>query len=93
MRDRRTSRILNDDSFFLGLSYADISGAGIALLIVIFVFKALGIQNMIWALMMAIAGLGFVIPIRLNFRRKIIRDSLKYSFQNGVIDVSKNRRN
>lgn len=93
MRERKTSRILNDDSYFLGLSYTDISGAGIVLLVQILIFKFLGVQNMIWALMITIAGLGFIVPIRLSFRRKIIRDSLKYFFKNGVIHVSKNRRN
>lgn len=93
MRERKTSRVLNDESFFLGLSYNDISGAGIFLLGLIILFKSLGIQNMIWALLISIAALAVLIPIRMSFRRKIIRDALKYLFKNGVLNVSKNRRN
>lgn len=93
MRERKTSRVLNDESYFLGLSYNDISGAGIFLLALIILFKVLGIQNMIWALLIAVAALGSLIPIRLSFRRKIIRDAFQYILKNGVIRVSKNNRN
>lgn len=90
MRERKTSRILNDDSYILGLSYNDISGAGIFLLALIIIFKACGFQNMIWALLITVASLACLIPIRMTFRRKILRDSLKYLFRKGVIYVSKN---
>lgn len=93
MKERKTSRVLNDQSYFLGLSYNDISGAGILLLLLIFVFKLLGIQNMFWALIITILTLSSLIPVRMSFRRKIIRDSFKYFLKNGVIRVSKNRRN
>lgn len=93
MRDRKTSRVLNDESYFLGLSYTDISGAGIFLLGLMILFKALEIKNMIWALMLSIGLLGLLIPIRMTFRRKIIRDSFQYLIKNGVMYVSKNRRN
>ena len=93
MRERKTSRVLNDESFFLGLSYTDISGAGAFLLVLIILFKFLEIHSTIWALIITVCVLGFLIPIRLGYRRKIIRDSLTYFFKNGVIRVSKNRRN
>lgn len=93
MRERKTSRVLNDESYFLGLSYNDISGAGIFLLALIILFKVLGIQNMIWALLIAVVALGSLIPIRLSFRRKIIRDAFQYILKNGVVRVSKNNRN
>lgn len=93
MRERKTSRVLNDESYFLGLSYNDISGAGVFLLGLIILFKALDIKNMIWALLITILVLGSLIPIRLQFRRKIIRDSFQYLLRNGVIRVSKNNRN
>lgn len=92
MRERKTSRVLNDESFFLGLSYTDISGAGVFLLVLIIVFKFLNIQNAFWALMITVCFLVFLIPIRLGYRRKIIRDSIYYSLKNGVIRVSKDRR-
>lgn len=92
MRERKTSRVLNDESYFLGLSYNDISGAGIFLLVLILIFKFLEIKNMVWALVITIVILASLIPIRVSFRRKIIRDSLKYFFRNGVLHVSKNHR-
>lgn len=93
MRERKTSRILNDESFFLGLSYTDISGLGIILLGLILFFKSIGFENMLGALFISLVILCFLIPIRMNFRRKIIRDSLFYFFRHGVVYVSKNSRN
>ncbi len=93
MRERKTSRVLNDESYFLGLSYNDITGAGILLLGLLLVSKLLGIKSMLWALMITVSVLIMLIPIRLRFRRKILRDSFKYIFTNGVSHVSKNRRN
>lgn len=93
MRERKTSRVLNDESYFLGLSYTDISGAGVFLLGLMLLFKALEIKNTIWALMISVGILGLLIPIRMTFRRKIIRDSFQYLFKNGVTYVSKNHRN
>ena len=93
MIKRKTSRVLNDDSYFLGLSYNDISGAGIFLLLLIFIGKMLGLKSMLWALALTVALLFFLIPIRLRFRRKIIRDSIRYIISQGVVCVSKNRRN
>lgn len=93
MRERKTSRVLNDESYFLGLSYNDITGAGILLLALLLVSKALGVKSMLWALMITISVLVMLIPVRLRFRRKILRDALKYVLTNGVNHVSKNRRN
>ncbi len=93
MRERKTSRVLNDESYFLGLSYNDITGAGVLLLGLLLLSKILGIKSMLWALMMTITALVMLIPVRLKFRRKILRDGLKYIFLNGVNHVSKNRRN
>lgn len=92
MRDRKTSRVLNDESYFLGLSYNDISGAGIFLLVLIMIGKMIGIQSQLWALVATVTILVLLIPVRLKYRRKIIRDSFKYLFTQGVINVSKNRR-
>ncbi len=93
MRERKTSRVLNDESYFLGLSYTDISGAGVFLLGLMLLFKALEIKNTIWALMISVGVLGLLIPVRMAFRRKIMRDSFQYLFKSGVTHVSKNRRN
>ncbi|MCE3009746.1 MAG: hypothetical protein LW875_03945 [Proteobacteria bacterium] len=93
MKGHKTSRVLNDESYFLGLSYSDISGVGALLLGIICLLKALGIQNMLWALLFCGAFLVVLIPLRLGFRRKIIRDSLFYFLNHGVVHVSKNNRN
>lgn len=90
MRERKTSRVLNDDSYLLGLSYSDITGVGIFLLGLMIVGKILGIQSMFWALLLALSVLVFLIPVRLRFRRKIIRDTGRYIFLQGVVRVSKN---
>lgn len=92
MKERKTSRVLNDESYFLGLSYNDITGAGILLLGLLLLSKLIGVKSMLWALMFTISVLVMLIPIRLRYRRKILRDSLKYLLKNGVTHVSKNRR-
>lgn len=93
MRERKTSRVLNDESYFLGLSYNDITGAGLFLLGLIVLSKVLGIKSMLWALMATITILVLLIPIRLKFRRKILRDTIRYVFRNGVNHVSRDCRN
>ncbi|GIL17052.1 MAG: hypothetical protein BroJett040_08030 [Oligoflexia bacterium] len=93
MRNRKTSRVLNDESYFLGLSYSDITGAGVFLLCLIVIGKVLGVKSMLWALFLTIGALAILIPIRLRFRRKILRDSFKYLIKKGVIRVSKHHRN
>lgn len=93
MKTRKTSRVLNDNSYFFGLSYNDISAAGLFLLGLILLFKFLEIKNMIGALFLTIFLLSVLVPIRMSFRKKIIRDSFKYILSHGVKNVSKNRRN
>lgn len=92
MRTYKTSRVLNDEAAFMGLSYMDITGAGIFLLSLMMLGKAVGIQSMLWALVMVITALCLLIPIRMNFRRKIIRDAFLYVFKKGTNHVSKNPR-
>jgi hypothetical protein len=93
MRERKTSRVLNDESYLMGLSYNDITGVGLLLFCLLLIGKAFQIQSMLWALLIAVSVLFLLIPIRLRLRRKILRDSLRYFFSKGVIRVSKNRRN
>lgn len=92
MREKKTSRILNDQSYFLGLSYNDITFSGVFLLVLIILGKIFKIQSQMWALILTVSLLMFLIPIRMKFRRKIIRDSIKYLLVNGVQNVSKNSR-
>lgn len=92
MKERKTSRVLNDESYLLGLSFFDITGAGLFLLFLMIVGKMIGIQSMFWALTLTVCVLIFLVPIRLKFRRKIVRDSIQYIFLEGVRNVSKNSR-
>lgn len=92
MNPRKTSRVLNDNAFLLGLTYNDISGCGVLLLVLLLIFRGLGIKSMLIPLLAACTALVVLIPIRLKYRKKILRDSLSYLFSNGVIYVSKNRR-
>lgn len=92
MKPRKTSRVLNDESYFLGLSYSDITGAGIFLMGLLLLGKVLGVKSMLWALILTVSVLVVLIPIRLKFRRKILRDSLRYLLLSGVNHVSKNHR-
>lgn len=93
MREKRTSRILNDQSYLLGLSYNDITSVGLFLLFIMILGKAIGIEIGFWGLSLSVGVLVALIPIRLQFRRKIIRDCLLYLLRNGVLRVSKNSRN
>lgn len=93
MREKRTSRILNDQNYLLGLSYNDITAVGIFLLFLVIAAKAISVELGFWSISVAVGILIALIPIRMQFRRKIIRDSLNYLLCNGVLHVSKNRRN
>lgn len=91
MRTRKTSRVLNDESFLLGLSYNDVTFSGLLMLLLMMITKSLGFESMLWPLSFMILDLVLLIPVRLKFRRKIIRDTFYYLFTHGVIRVSKNR--
>ena len=92
MKDRKTSRVLNDDSVILGLSYNDVTAAGMLLGFLLFLGRLLGLASGLWALGLTSSLLIFLIPIRLRYRRKIIRDSAKYVLKKGVNNVSKYSR-
>lgn len=92
MRNLKTSRVLNDDSYLMGLSFGDITMVGMILLGLLIIGKAVGMTSMLWALVLAVSLLIALIPIRLRFRRKIIRDSLGYVRLKGVRRVSTNFR-
>ena len=89
---RKTSRILNDESFLFGLSFNDISGLGGLLLGLMLISKALGFESMLWALILVLAIAAMLAGIRMRFRRKIIRDYLFYLFKGRVSHVFRNHR-
>lgn len=79
-RPVRTSRILNDQSFFMGLSHLDISGLALVLLGFLLICKAAGGSPTL-ALGGTIVAASVLIPIRLKYRRKILRDFIRYFIQ------------
>lgn len=87
---RKTSRILNDQSFLMGLSINDMTLLGIFLLSLVLLGKALEIESMLWALILVMTIGFFLIPIRMKYRRKIIRDFMFHTIYSGVVRVSKN---
>lgn len=89
---RKTSRILNDESFVFGLSFNDISGLGGALLGLMLLSKTLGLKSMLWALILTLIISAMLAGIRMRFRRKIIRDSLFYLINGRVSHVCRNHR-
>lgn len=89
---RRTSRVLNDHSYVMGLSYGDISGAGVLLLGLLFLGKILKIDSQLWALLFSLVVLGMIIPIRMKLRRKIIRDSVVHLILKDRVYVKKDSR-
>lgn len=79
------SRLLNENGNFLGLNVYDLIGA---VAILIFAAEALNAFALeILAAPLACTALVSLIPIRLRFRRKIIRDTLAYLLRGkGVYD-------
>lgn len=78
MRYHKPSRVLNDRSVFMGLDYIDLAALGFVLLVLQLSLKPWRLEfyafffTSLFALMLS--------PIRLRFRRKIIRDSLLFVF-------------
>lgn len=85
---------INNKSVIFGLSYSDITSLGGVLAIVLFINKHLiGVLNVsYWALSSVLMGAFLLIPIRLQFRRKIIRDFIKYFFRRRIIYAPKHHR-
>ena len=90
---RKTSRVLNDHAAMLGLSYNDITAVGAILLGFLILGKTFGFESMLWALVASITILTLLIPVRLKYRRGIIRDYVSHQIRKGTIRVSKNNRN
>ena len=82
----KPSRILNDDSLILGLDRNDIMALAITFYFWQVIFMPFGVDYL--PLIATIVVAIFLINIRLKYRRKIIRDCLKFYyfklFRNGV---------
>ena len=84
----KPSRVLNERSFAMGLEFPDIALLGISLLPGRIVGDFLGVQAL--AILFPILLGALLVPIRLRFRRLIIRDFLGFYLSRRVINVSKN---
>jgi type IV secretory pathway TrbD component len=72
----KPSRVLNDDNLFFGLDRNDIMALGLLFYLFQFFFKSFGIEYL--SIVLTIISTSIVVSIRLKYRRKIIRDSIRY---------------
>lgn len=91
MQLREPCAHINNKSVLFGLSYSDITSLGGVLAVVLFINKRFvdSISVSYWALLSVLIVAFLLIPIRLQFRRKIIRDFLRYFLKKRVIHAPK----
>lgn len=70
------SRVLNDNGSVLGLNIYDLIGSVTVLVITSELLKPFGLEFL--SVLVAIFSLILLIPIRLRYRRKIIRDAVRF---------------
>ena len=85
---------INDKSVLFGLSYSDVSLMGAILAALLFINKHFVgmISFSYWSLMSIGLMAILLIPIRIQYRRKIIRDFLKHFFKSRLIYAPKHHR-
>jgi hypothetical protein len=91
MKSRQPSRILNERGLLFGLDYMDVTAMAIVLLIANLSLKPF--HKEFFSLPLTGMVLLLLIPIRMRFRKKIIRDFIAYHMGPKVIHALKNRRN
>ena len=74
---RKPSRILNDNTLFFGIDRNDLMGLGLAFYFYQIILPT-GLQGYAWFSTLITAVI--LIHIRLKWRRRIIRDSVRYYF-------------
>lgn len=91
MQLREPCAHINNKSVIFGLSYSDITSLGGVLAVILFINKHfIGALNVSYVALISVLIVAlFLIPIRLQFRRKIIRDFLRYFFKKRVIHAPK----
>ena len=79
MNQREPCSHINNKSVLFGLSYSDISVLGAVLAVILFINKHfIGAINISYWGLLSVLSMGLLlIPIRIKYRRKIIRDSAK----------------
>jgi hypothetical protein len=90
MKPKQPSRVLNEKSLLLGLDYTDIVGLAMVLMFANFSLKPFGKE--VFALPITLGALICLIPIRMRYRKKIIRDFIAYHVGPKVINARKYRR-
>ncbi len=70
------SRVLNDNGSVLGLNIYDLIGSVTVLVITSELFRPVGLEFL--SVVIAVLSLVCLIPIRLRYRRKIIRDAIGF---------------
>ncbi len=91
MELKEPSSHINNKSVLFGLSFSDISALGAGLAGLLFLNKHLfkNLNFSYWALSFILL-IGFlIIPIRINYRRKMIRDAIKYFFKKRTLHAPK----
>jgi len=90
---RKPSRILNDDTLGFGLNPSDLIGLGVVFYILQTICFEIGYEGA--SLFGTLLATVILIHIRLRYRRKIIRDCLRYYyvkvFKGGVFHDPKSR--
>ncbi len=90
MKPRQPSRVLNEKSLLFGLDSLDIVGIAGVMMVSNMMLKPFGKE--VLALPLAGCALMFLIPIRMRYRRKIIRDFFAYLLGPKVVHGRKHRR-
>jgi hypothetical protein len=80
---QQPSRILNEPSNFMGLTTADIMGLSVVFMLFQRLLYFFGLEFL--AIIITLIAAVFLSVIRMKYRRKIIRDSLKYYYFKWVL--------
>lgn len=84
--ERKPSQHLNNNAALMGLSYQDVSLLGINLMILLMVFRRFQEPRLTYLALFLTFLLGVVlVPLRLKYRRKILRDRISFILRERVI--------
>jgi hypothetical protein len=90
MKYRKPSRTINEKAVLLGLDFSDLIGLALFLLFLQVCLKPFHLE--FFALLLTCVAMSLLVPLRLRFRRRIIRDFLFKIIGPKVIYVSKSNR-
>ncbi len=76
------SRVLNYPSFLFGLSFNDLTGLGVLLGFLQVCLKPFGLE--FYALILTALGMICLVPVRVRYRRKSIRDYVRNLFERRI---------